>query len=102
MLQLQRLVERPTNTYTINLLVTDANGCEGTASKTIEVHAVPTAVLSASKAFCVDNSTPELITATITPSTLTGTGFGQMQSNRQRKQPTLLQVMQEVAPIQLL
>jgi hypothetical protein len=62
-------------TYTLNLLVQDANGCVGTTTETITVHAVPSAVLSAvDQAFCVDVTTPELVTATITPGTLTGTG----------------------------
>ncbi|NLK82299.1 MAG: hypothetical protein GX277_08975, partial [Bacteroidales bacterium] len=60
-------------TYTIELLVTDANGCEGTASKTIEVYALPTAILTATPSeICSGGSSP--ISAVVTPSATGGTG----------------------------
>ena len=61
--------------YTINVAVTDDNGCEGTGTNTITVNAVPAATLSVlDNKHCISETSAQTITATITPGTLTGVG----------------------------
>jgi hypothetical protein len=65
----------PANTYTISAQVTDANGCTGTATKSIIINSVPTVTLATpDNTHCVSETTPQVITATISPATTVGTG----------------------------
>ena len=64
----------PVGNYTVSVLVTNAAGCEGAATKAITVNAVPTATLSALTDECKSVSTAQTLTATVTPTGLSGTG----------------------------
>ncbi len=64
----------PVGNYTVSVSVTNAAGCKGQATKAITVNAVPTATLSALTNECKSVSTAQTLTATITPTGLSGTG----------------------------
>ncbi len=60
--------------YTLDVEVVDAGGCKGHASKTIVVNPVPQVILSTTqKENCISETTPQVISATVTPSSLAGT-----------------------------
>ena len=64
----------PVGNYIVSVSVTNANGCKGDATKAITVNPVPTATLSALTSECKSVTAPQTLTATITPSGLSGKG----------------------------
>ncbi|MCQ2960527.1 MAG: gliding motility-associated C-terminal domain-containing protein [Bacteroidales bacterium] len=67
----------PASTYTVGVVVKDVKGCQNAApvTKELVVHPIPVATLSALIDQCADNETTQTISATITPSGVTGTGL---------------------------
>ncbi|ASS50455.1 MAG: hypothetical protein A3D31_12875 [Candidatus Fluviicola riflensis] len=61
-------------TYTINYDYTDANGCMGNASATIDVNAAPTVAITSLPNLCVYNSAVTLTQGTPAGGTYTGSG----------------------------
>lgn len=71
------------NTYKVRVKVVDTKGCQGSAEKTITIYPIPTVTLNSLSDECESETTPQTLTATITPlMDGTGTWDGELSSKQ--------------------